>query len=264
MSSKTISLTTDFGLKDPYVAEIKAVILTICPTSTIVDITHEVEKFSVRMGAFMLASAAPYFSKGTVHLGVVDPGVGTQRRPIIVETEQSFFVGPDNGLLILAAEAQGIKQMRVIESRRLMLPHVSNTFHGRDIFSPVAAHIANGVSLEEFGPQITDVVKPEFTRVIRTTDSLAGEVLHVDDFGNIITNIRSKEIAAFHESVIQVVFQSHPPRQMKVSMTYADTKPQEPLALIGSHQYLEIALNQGNAARTFFVKAGDKITLSKT
>ncbi len=263
MSSKIVSLTTDFGLKDPYVAEIKAVILTICPNAAIVDVTHGVEKFNVRTGAFMLASAAPYFPKGTVHLAVVDPGVGTQRRPIIVETEQSYFVGPDNGLLILAAEAQGIKQMRVIESRRLMLPHVSNVFHGRDIFGPVAAHLSNSVSLEEFGPQITDVVKPEFTRLIRNRDSLTGEVLHVDDFGNIITNIHGKEIPAFRGNLVQVEFPSHPPRQMKVSTTYADTKPQEPLALIGSHQYLEIALNQGNAAREFSVGAGDKIILTR-
>ena len=264
MSVKVVSLTSDFGLKDPYVAEIKAVILTICPTATIVDVTHKVEKFNVLTGAFMLASAAPYFSKGTVHLAIVDPGVGTPRRPIIIETKQGFFVGPDNGLLILAAEDQGIKQVRVIESSRLMLPHVSNTFHGRDIFAPAAAHIANGVSLEEFGPQITGAVKPEFARVIRTPDSLAGEVLHVDDFGNIITNIHSKEITAFRESIIQIEFPSHPPRQMKVSTTYADAKPQEPLALIGSHQYLEIALNRGNAAGIFSVKAGDKITLSRT
>ena len=264
MSARIVTLTSDFGLKDPYVAEMKAAILTICPSAVIVDVTHGVEKFNVRAGAFMLASAAPYFPKGTIHVAVVDPSVGTQRRPIIIETERSVFVGPDNGLLILAAEAQGIKHMRHIESRRFMMPHVSSTFHGRDIFAPAAAHLANGEALEEFGPQITDVVKPEFTKVTRSKDALAGEVLHVDDFGNIITNIHSKDIAAFREGIVQVELPNQTPQQMKVSRTYADAKPQEPLALIGSHSYLEIALNQGNAAAKFFAKAGDKITLSRT
>jgi S-adenosyl-L-methionine hydrolase (adenosine-forming) len=263
LTAKIVSLTSDFGLKDPYVAEMKAAILSICPSAIIVDLTHGVEKFNVREGAFMLAAAAPYFPKGTVHVAVVDPQVGTSRRPIIVETEQGFLVGPDNGLLVLAAEAQGVKQMGHIESRRLMLPHVSNTFHGRDIFAPVAAHLANGVPVEDFGPPITDFVKPEFTKVTRDKDVLAGEVLHVDDFGNIITNVHAKEISAFREAMVQVEFASQTPHPMKVSTTYADAKPHEPLALIGSHGYLEIALNQGNAAAKFSAKAGDKVTISR-
>jgi hypothetical protein len=254
-------LTTDFGLKDPYVAEMKAVILSICPTAIIVDVTHEVEKFNIRMGAYMLTSAAPYFPEGTVHVAVVDPGVGTQRRQIIVQTKRNFFVGPDNGLLMLAAEAQGIKRMYEITSRRLMLPHVSSTFHGRDIFAPAAAHLANGVPPEDFGPEITEAVKPTFTKVTRDKDTLAGEVLHVDGFGNIITNIHAKDLADFKEGMVQAEFSSHK-LQLKLSRTYAEAKPHEALALIGSHNYLEIALNQGNAAAKFHTKAGDKITLS--
>jgi S-adenosylmethionine hydrolase len=261
MPAQIVTLTTDFGLKDPFVAEMKAVILSICPTAIIVDVTHEVEKFNIRMGAYMLASAAPYFPEGTVHVAVVDPGVGTQRRQIIVQSKRNFFVGPDNGLLILAAEAQGIKRMYEITSRRLMLPHVSSTFHGRDIFAPAAAHLANGVPPEDFGPEITDAVKPGFTKVTRDKDTLAGEVLHVDGFGNIITNIRAKDLADFKEGMVQAEFSSHR-LQLKVSRTYAEAKPQEALALIGSHNYLEIALNQGNAAAKFHAKAGDKITLS--
>jgi S-adenosyl-L-methionine hydrolase (adenosine-forming) len=262
--ARIVTLTSDFGLKDPYVAEMKAAILSICPSVVTVDVTHLVEKFNVRAGAFMLASAAPYFPAGTIHVAVVDPGVGTQRRPIIIETESSFFVGPDNGLPILAAEAQGIKRMWHIESRRFMLPHISSTFHGRDIFAPAAAHLANGEAPEEFGPQIADVVKPEFTKVTREKDVLTGEVLYVDDFGNIITNIHAKEIAVFREGRVQVELPNQAPQQMKVSRTYAAAKPQEPLAVIGSHSYLEIALNQGNAAAKFLAKAGDKITLSRT
>jgi S-adenosyl-L-methionine hydrolase (adenosine-forming) len=260
---KIVTLTTDFGLKDPYAAEMKAAVLSICPDAVIIDVTHLVDKFNVRTGAFALASAAPYFPSGAVHVAVVDPGVGTLRRPIAVETKRGFFVGPDNGLLILAAEAQGITRIHEIASRRLMLPYVSRTFHGRDIFAPAAAHLANGVALEAFGPQITEYVKPEFTVVKRSENALVGEVLHVDDFGNIITNIHAKDVAVFKEGIVQVELSSATV-QMKLSRTYANAKLQEPLALIGSHNYLEIALNQGNAGAKFSAKAGDKITLSQT
>jgi hypothetical protein len=254
-------LTTDFGLADPYVAEMKGTILSICPNAIIVDVTHNVEKFSTRMGAYMLSSAAPYFPKGTVHVAVVDPGVGTQRRPIIVQTERSVFVGPDNGVLLLAAEAQDIKRMYKIESQKFVLPHVSSTFHGRDVFAPVAAHIANGVPLEEFGPEVTDVIKPAFATVTRNKETIVGEVLHVDGFGNIITNIRTKDIEHIKERTLKAEL-PNAKLPLKLAKTYAEAKPEEPVALIGSHNYLEIALNQGSAAAKFQTKPGDKISLS--
>ncbi len=263
MPSKIITLTTDFGLKDPYVAEMKAAILSIYSDPVIVDVTHEVEKFNIRAGAFMLASAAPYFPAGTIHVAVVDPSVGTQRRPIVIATKHGFFVGPDNGLLMLAAEAQGIVHMCEITSRRLMLPHISSTFHGRDVFAPVAAHLANGVDLEEFGPQITDAVKPQFTEVKRSHDSVSGEILYIDEFGNVITTLHAKDIAAFRGAMVQVEMPSHS-QTMKVSGTYADAKLHEPLVLVGSHNYAEIALNQGSAAARFQLKVGDKVTLTRT
>jgi S-adenosyl-L-methionine hydrolase (adenosine-forming) len=240
----------------------KASILGICPTAVIVDVTHEVEKFNMRAGAFMLASAAPHFPYGTIHVVVVDPSVGTQRRPIVIQTKSGFFVGPDNGVLMLAAEAQGIVHIREITSRRLMLPHVSSTFHGRDIFAPAAAHLANGIGLEEFGPQITDILTPQFTKVTRDRDTVTGEVLHLDDFGNIITNIHARDINAFRGGMLQVELPLHT-HQMKVSATYADVNLHEPIVLVGSHSYAEIALNQGNAAEKFQVKAGDKVTLTR-
>lgn len=261
MPAQIISLTTDFGLKDSYAAEVKATILSICPNAILVDISHEVDKFDVRMGAYILASAAPYFPDGTVHVAVVDPGVGTKRRPIIIQTGRGFFVGPDNGVLVLAAEEQGIKRLYEITSRRLMLPHVSSTFHGRDIFAPAAAHLANGVPPEDFGHEITETIKPSFAKATRKDDSLVGEVLHVDDFGNIITNIHAKDLAGFREGMLQVEL-AHHKLELKLSKTYAEAKPQEPIALIGSHDYLEIALNQGNAAAKFQIRPGDKITLS--
>jgi len=257
-----ITLTTDFGLKDPYAAEMKAVILGISPNAVIIDITHEVAKFNVRMGAYVLSSAAPYFPRGTIHVAVVDPGVGTQRRPILIQTKQGFFVGPDNGILVLAAENQGIKRIYAITNPKFMLSKVSSTFHGRDVFAPAAAHLTSGVNPAEFGPEIREVAKPEFAKVTRRKNLLVGEVLHVDNFGNIITNINEVEIARVR--VKDTVNVELPGRKLKLKFcrAYAEAKPQEPLALIGSQGYLEIAMNQGDAAAEFNTKAGDKVTVS--
>jgi len=257
-----ITLTTDFGLKDPYAAEMKAAILGICPHAVIVDITHEIAKFNIRMGAYVLASATPYFSKGAVHVAVVDPGVGTQRRPIVIQTKQGFFVGPDNGILILAAEKQNITSIHELTNPRLMLPKVSSTFHGRDIFAPAAAHLLNGVKPAEFGPEIREPAKPEFAKVTRRNGALVGEVLHVDGFGNVITNIAEREVAQSH--VIGAVSVESPSGKLKLKFckAYGETKPHEPLALIGSHGFLEISVNQGSAAEKFKTKTGDKVIVS--
>ena len=254
-----ITLTSDFGLKDPYVAEMKGVILTINPQATIIDVTHSVEKFNIRMGAFMLASAAPYFPKDTIHLAVIDPGVGTERRAILIQTKKGFFVGPDNGVLMLAAQNQGIEHIYEISNPKFMLPKVSSTFHGRDVFAPVAAHLDKGIKPSEFGPEITEATTPKFASVERRNSSLIGEVWHIDDFGNIITNISQKDLPQKRVVNIKLpgVLQN-----ISFGKTYAQAKLHEPLALIGSHGFLEIALNQGNAAEKFHAKAGDKIEVS--
>jgi len=189
-----ITLISDFGLKDPYVAEMKGVILTINPKATIVDITHDIEKFNIGMAAFMVASAASYFPKGTVHLAVVDPGVGTKRRAILVQTKCGYFVGPDNGVLMLAAQSQGIEHTYELSNPNLMLPKTSNTFHGRDIFAPAAAYLIKEALPSEFGAEIKDPVKPDFAQTKERKGAVIGEVLHIDGFGNIITNIVEKEI----------------------------------------------------------------------
>jgi S-adenosylmethionine hydrolase len=259
-----ITLMSDFGLKDPYAAEMKAAILSICSNAVIVDITHEIEPFNIRMGAYVLASAVPYFPKDTIHVAVVDPGVGTKRRPILIQTKQGFFVGPDNGLLILAAETQFVESVHELTNPRFMLPKVSSTFHGRDIFAPVAAHLANGVHPAEFGPEILDVAKPEFAKVIRRNGALFGEVLHVDGFGNIITNISAKELANISVKKAVNVELSNCTLKLKLFKAYGETKSEEPLALIGSHNYLEIAINQGAAAEKFNAKPGDRIKIMPT
>jgi len=259
-----ITLLSDFGLRDPYVAEMKAVILSICPQARLVDVSHEVEKFNVRMGAFVLASSTSYFPEGTIHVAVVDPGVGTKRRAILVEARKAFFVGPDNGLLMLAAERLGIRHVYNVTNRRFMLSRVSHTFHGRDIFAPVAAHLAKGsCKPSDFGLEIHDYVVPRFVKPRLTKKALLGEVLLIDDFGNIVTNISRAEFEKtgikegamlrfrFRDSVIK----------LKYCSTYGVVPIGKSLALIGSHDFLEISTNQRNASKKFGARVGDNVAV---
>lgn len=261
MSRPIITLMTDFGLKDPYVAEMKAVILSISPNATIVDITHMIEKFNIRMGAYVLASASPYFPKGTIHVAIVDPSVGTKRRPILIQTKHGFYIGPDNGVLALAAKNQGIKHIYEVSNRRLMLPEVSNTFHGRDIFAPASAYLAEGISPTEFGPEIREIMTPRFAKVIRRKNMLVGEVIHMDDFGNIITNFGEKELESMGIKETISVMLKNTKLKLKLCKAYGEAKPQKPLAIIGSHNFLEISVNQGSAAENFRVKSGDRVII---
>lgn len=264
MSHKIITLTSDFGMKDPYVAEMKAAVLGVYPEATLIDISHEIQKFNIQMGAYILSAATVYFPKGTIHIAVVDPGVGTKRRAILIQTKRGFLIGPDNGVLSLAAERDGIEYIYEISNPRFMLSFVSNTFHGRDIFASVAAHIAKGAAAAEVGIEINEIVEPEFSKIVRRKDSLRGKVLHLDGFGNIITNITKAHIAnldAYNQLEIKLSS-----RKMRLNLykTYGEAKPMEPLALIGSHGYLEIAVNQSSAAKKLKVKLGDKITVLPT
>jgi len=261
MRKPIITLTTDFGLRDPYVAEMKAVMLSISLDTTIIDVSHEVEKFNVRMGAYILTCAAPYFPKGTIHVAVVDPGVGTERRAIIIKTKRFFFVGPDNGVLALAAEKHGIKQVYPITNRKLMLSRVSGTFHGRDVFAPVAAHLANGTALEEFGPRISRIVMPSFAKNVKKGKVVAGEVLYVDDFGNVVTSFGEKELESVGaKEAVCVRFRGND-LMLDIREAYAGAQAQKPFALIGSHGFLEIAMNQASAAKRLKAKIGDPILL---
>lgn len=257
-----ISLTTDFGLRDPYVAEMKAVILRICAEARIVDISHEIKKYDVGMGAFALACAAPYFPEGTFHVAVVDPGVGTERQPIIIQTPKGYYVGPDNGVLALAARNDGgPESIHKIANPKLILPKVSSTFHGRDIFAPAAAHLANGTPPAEFGPKISKINNPAFAQVTKEREALVGEVIHTDDFGNIITNLQPKDIQITGTQPTINIKIKNTKLSLKLCETYTEVPPHKPLALIGSHNFLEISLNQDNAAKTYKTKTGDKITI---
>jgi S-adenosyl-L-methionine hydrolase (adenosine-forming) len=253
-----ITLTTDFGLRDPYVAEMKGAILTINPKAMLIDITHNVEKFNIRMGSFMLASAAPYFPKGTTHLVIVDPGVGTERRGIVVQTKRGFFVGPDNGVLMLAAQSQGIESIYELSNPNLMFPQTSNTFHGRDIFAPAAAYIDRGTQPRDFGSEIKDPVLPHFSVVEQIRGVLNGEILYIDGFGNVIFNIKEKIMP--NSPVISIKL-PQVSLKLKFCKTYGEATTGEPIVLVGSDGFVELALNQGSAAEKFNLKVGDKIAI---
>jgi len=261
MPTKIITLTTDFGLKDPYVAEMKAVILSISPNTRIVDITHQIEKFNIRMGAYTLAAACPYFPKGTIHVAVIDPGVGTKRKAILIQTMKGYFIGPDNGVLALAAKSQGMKHVYAIENPKFMLPKISNTFHGRDIFAPAAAYLANGIPPSGFGREIHKIVMPKFAKIIKRKNALTGEVIHIDGFGNIITSLREEDLEIMSMKKTVNLKLKDTRLKLKLCKAYSEVKAQQPLAIIGSHNFLEISINQGNATENFQTRVGDKATL---
>lgn len=259
-----VTLLSDFGLRDPYVAEMKAVILTICPQARIVDISHLIQKFNIRMGAFVLASATRYFPKGAIHVAVVDPGVGTKRRALLAETKHAFYIGPDNGLLMLAAQREGIRHVYAISNPKLMLPQVSSTFHGRDMFAPAAAHLANRTPPSDFGQEISDYVVPRFAKPVLKPRELMGEILHIDDFGNIITNITRDDLEKMRVKPKQMLSTKMKNKSWNIRFctAYGDVPQKTVLTLIGSHDFFEIAVNQGNASKKFRTKVGDAVKVS--
>jgi S-adenosylmethionine hydrolase len=261
MASRVITLLTDFGLRDPYVAEMKGVILNICPSVNIVDISHDIEKFNIRMGSYVLASSSPYFPKGTINVAVVDPGVGTERRGLCVETERGFFVGPDNGLLALAARAQKVKHIYVIENTEFLLSSVSPTFHGRDVFASVAAHLAKGTDASDFGPKTRKMIIPAFAKVVRDGSKITGEVMNVDGFGNVITNITEKDLESFGDTKELGLKVGRREMRLRFCKAYGNVGVGRPLALVGGQGFLEISVNQGDASKVFGLKSEDKITV---
>mgnify|MGYP000848159316 FL=1 len=256
-----ISLTTDFG--DLYPAAMKAVILGINPAVQIVDITHSIRQAGIREGAFALYSLVRYFPQGTVHIGVVDPGVGTSRRALAIkagyEGEEQFFVGPDNGLLIPAARSLGEMEVYEITNSELMLKSgISATFHGRDIFAPAGARLSKGTLIEAVGPRISDFVDLDFENFGIDGPFIIGEVIFADSFGNVITNIPEEVVLKFSSFGSQIEINS---RRISFVQTYGFVREKEPLALIGSHRFLEIAVNKGNAARQFGLKSRDQVVV---
>ncbi len=245
--SGIITLTTDFGESDPYVAMMKGVILSINPDARIVDIIHRVPAGSIQEGASIIKEAYTYFPSGTVHVGVIDPGVGGKRRPIAVLAGNHFFVGPDNGLFWPVMETQGHTDVIHLKEKRYWMDKISPTFHGRDIFAPVAAHLSKGVNPFLLGEKIDNPSTLESPLPLKKNCDLLGEVIRVDHFGNIITNITREHLSPFLTSKgLTIKIGSLVLRE--INTTYNDVPEGQPLALIGSSGHLEIAVNMGRAA----------------
>jgi S-adenosylmethionine hydrolase len=258
MSRPVITLTTDFGQMDGYVGAMKGVILNICPQAEIVDISHQIRPQDVRQAAYVLSTAAAYFPPGTVHLVVVDPGVGSARRPIAVGTERAMYVGPDNGVFSLALNLDPARHAVHLTEARYHLKPISATFHGRDIFAPAAAHLVCGVALVDMGEvlALSELVElPISAPLPQPGGGWRCAVLHVDRFGNLITNFRLPS-----------------PRQglrvgvggqwvQKITRTFADVEPGKLVAYAGSSGYLEVAVREGSAADVLAMDVGDPVEI---
>lgn len=259
-NSRIITLTTDFGTSDHFAGTMKGVILGIAPKATIIDITHEIEPFNILEGAFTIAQACPYFPKGTVHVVVVDPGVGTARRPILVEAGSQFFIGPDNGIFSMVYNATS-HRVRVITNRRLFLPEISETFHGRDIFAPSAANLATGVKPAIYGKVIKDYIQLGILQPNQTSRrAWSGAVLKVDRFGNLITNFHINQFPDVRTKSFEVSVGLR--RIIDLTSTFAECVPGEPAVIIGSSGYLEVVINQVSAANTLGCAAGSPVELT--
>jgi S-adenosylmethionine hydrolase len=234
-------------MREHFAGVMKGVILFICPEAAIVDISHEVHPFEISEGAFLVAQAYPYFPPKTVHVVVVDPGVGSARRPILVEAAGQYFVGPDNGVLAMVYSDIAHKA-REITSVQYFLDPVSRTFHGRDIFAPVAAHLAKGVRASSIGKLVDDHLKPAFLKPDRTGKrTWVGTVLHVDRFGNLITNLHIDHFTGIRVRPFELGIGVT--KLTRLGLTYAEVDTGEPFVIVGSSGYLEVAANQASAAR---------------
>lgn len=259
MSSGLITLTTDFGQSDHFVGAMKGVILSIAPRVRIVDITHAIAPYDLTEAAFVIAQAWRYFPRRTVHVIVVDPTVGSARRPILVEAGGHYFIAPDNGLLSMVYET-GVHKVRVIANPKVMNKEVSHTFHGRDVFAPAAAHLAAGVPPARFGKAVADYVQSFQIKPSRFAErNWRGKVLKVDHFGNLITNLHIDDFPDVRTRPIELRLGVE--RIRRLALTYAEAAPGEVFVIVGSSGFLEVAANQASAANRLCCGAGAPLEL---
>ena len=250
-----ITLTTDFGTRDWFVGGMKGVILGVNPATSVVDITHEIPAGDIRAGAFALMASVRCFPRATVHVAVVDPGVGSRRAAIAVKTADYFFVGPDNGVLSFALARETITEIRRLDNDTYFRRPVSLTFHGRDVFAPVAAALTRNILFESLGKQWDDYVRLDWPQPTVAGGLIRGEVIYIDHFGNAITNIEGPGKSATKVRVPEKV-------RCEIGLCYQDAPLGQPVALLGSSGFLEIAVNGGNAARAHAVTIGDTVEVS--
>jgi len=252
-----VTLLSDFGERDGYVGIVKGVLLGLCPTVPIIDLSHEVAPQDVTGGALVLASAVSYFPPRTIHVAIVDPGVGSARRPILIETADFVLVGPDNGLLSLAADRSPLRRVVHLDRPRFHLPAPSGTFHGRDVFAPVAAHCARGVRCAEMGSTLAGFEALALLEPRRLDDGIEGQVIHVDRFGNLVSNVRPQDLADFRDRGLSISICGV--QLLEISPHYSAVREGKPLALWNSWGRLEIAVRNGSAARHLRARSGDRV-----
>jgi S-adenosylmethionine hydrolase len=257
-----ITLTTDYGTNDHLVGTLKGVILKINPEATIVDITHNVTPYDLLDGALAIGSAYSYFPARTIHVVVVDPGVGTERRPLLVSGETQYFVAPDNGVLSLVYEREESLLVRHANVEHYYLHPVSKTFHGRDVFAPIASWLAKGAQASAMGEEITDFKKFAMPRPKPADGSLKGAVLRVDSFGNLITNFRAEDLPAAALESGSIQLQVGAQTVSRLVDTFAKGAQGEVFAYIGSSGFVEIGINRGNAAKSLSTGRGTQVTLT--
>jgi hypothetical protein len=254
-----ITLTTDFGTRDPYVAAMKGVIYSIQRKLCVVDLSHEIPPQNVLEGALFLAGAVRHFPKGTIHVAVVDPGVGTERHPIALRAGEQIIVCPDNGLATLFLRENHLEEARIITNARFMATVISPTFHGRDVFAPAAAHLACGTPFAEVGKDLDTILTLDIPGPQGDTiHGITGKIMHVDRFGNCITNIHQSTLKG--AAPVNIRVGRH--RLHGIRRTYGDVALGKAVALFGSAGYLEIAVNGGNANAALSLGKGDDVTIS--
>ncbi|MEM2910115.1 MAG: SAM-dependent chlorinase/fluorinase [Nitrososphaerota archaeon] len=259
-----ITLTTDYGLEDPYVAEVKAKILSVAYDAYIVDIVHTVPSFDEKRGAFILLTATKHFPRGTVHVCVVDPRVGTERRGVIIVTKLGHvFVGPDTGLMWPAANAAGIVSIYEIDQSKLP-PRISETFHGRDVFAYVAAKLAIGIKPTRLGKKVDYMTKIELFEPTLSDGWLSAELMHVDKFGNLITNVSKESLTMLGPTTEKYEVElGNRCYTLPLCKTYGEVPVGSMLMVFGGTDFLEIAVNRGNAAEVTKAKVGERIRIRR-
>jgi hypothetical protein len=260
--SGIITLTTDFGIDDGYVGAMKGVILSIAPQCTVVDISHTIPAQDIRSGAFTLYTAHRFFPPGTVHVAVIDPGVGTERRALLVETKQSYLIGPDNGIFSFILQESPPQKIIELAEAKYFLPGCSATFHGRDIFSPAAAHLSAGAPPQSFGPAADDCTRFPFPSPKQISSQKAqGEIIHIDRFGNLITSLtRSFIKKTFGDMPFRAALKNHTSCPLYPAYGYAHAD--ELFCLFGSSDFLELSIKNGSARKLTGADRGDTVTIS--
>lgn len=263
MSNAIITLTTDYGTDDHLVGTVKGVILKINPEVTIVDITHHVTPFDLLDGALAIGAAYAYFPPKTIHVVIVDPGVGTERRPLLVSGQNHYFIAPDNGVLSLVYEREQNVVVRHANAEHYYLQPLSKTFHGRDVFGPVAAWLSKGWQTASMGEEIQDYKKMALPKPKPGEAGVKGLVMKIDPFGNLVTNFRAEDLSPEAQNGSGLKMQVGTQAVSRLVDTFARGNAGEPIAYIGSSGYLEIAINKGNAARTLAVGRGAPVVLNQ-